>query len=159
MAGQTDTQTTIDPETQEEKRVVVSNPFNPEDITRFRVKEEWVFDKQYSTMEVRIIGIAPVAILRTSAGDAVDQAAIFWLYFPAAKPLLAKTEVFNWNNDAAKLTYDDVFMKRLFASYIYKESNVRDLRIQDYLAGKETLVESDKIKNKIIDFEQALWEY
>jgi gliding motility associated protien GldN len=159
MSGQTDSQMVMDVNTGEEVMQVVSNPFNPEDIKRFRIKEEWVFDKQTSTMEVRILGIAPVGTLRSSTGDALGESALFWVYFPALRPTLARFDCFNWKNDAAGITYDDVFIKRLFASFVTKESNVRDERIQDYKQGDEALKESDRVKTKIVDFEQALWEY
>ena len=32
---------------------------NPDDIVKFRIKEEWVFDREASRMFVRILGIAP----------------------------------------------------------------------------------------------------
>jgi hypothetical protein len=57
------------------------------------------------------------------------------------------------------MSFDDVFIRRMFSSYIYKESNVNDLRIEDYAAGRDILVEADRIKYQIVDFEQALWEY
>lgn len=159
MAGQSDSSMVMDVESGEERMQYINNPFNPEDIKRFRIKEEWVFDKQTSTMEVRIVGIAPVGTLRTSTGDAMGEAALFWIYFPALRPTLARYDCFNWKNDAAGITYDDVFVKRLFASFVSKESNVQDLRIQDYKQGDEALKESERIKMRIVDFEQALWEY
>jgi hypothetical protein len=39
---------------------VVITRFNAMDVKRFRVKEDWVFDKQRSVMEARILGICPV---------------------------------------------------------------------------------------------------
>ena len=159
LSGTVDTQDIINVETGESERKIVPQVFNPDDIKKFRIMEEWVFDKQTSTMQVRIIAIAPISITRTSDGTAIGDAATFWIYYPAIRAKLAQTEVFNWQNDAAKLSYDDVFQKRIFASYIFKESNVRDLRVQDYATGKETLRESDRIKYKIVDVEQSFWEY
>ena len=57
---------------------------------------------------------------------------LFWIYYPEARPILAKAEVFNFKNGAERLSYDDVFWKRLFASYVYKEENVFDRKITDY---------------------------
>jgi len=132
--------------------------FNPEDVVKYRIKEEWVFDKQISTMVVRIIAIAPVQNLK-SEGQIVGELPMFWVYYPAIRNIIGSTEVFNWRNDGQKVSFDDIFIRRHFSSYIYKESNVKDLRIEDYAAGKDILREADKIKFKIIDFEQALWEY
>src|SRR5690606_35891232 len=102
--------------------------------------EEWVFDKQISTMVVRIIAIAPVQYLK-SEGQVVGELPMFWVYFPAIRNTLAASEVFNWRNDGQKMSFDDVFIRRMFSSYIYKESNAKDLRIEDYAAGKDILLE------------------
>jgi hypothetical protein len=107
---------------------------------------------------VRMIAVAPVINLK-SEGQIVGQTAMFWAYYPAIRNILASSEVFNWRNDGQKMSFDDVFIRRMFSSYIYKESNVNDLRIEDYAAGRDILVEADRIKYQIVDFEQALWEY
>ena len=57
------------------------------------------------------------------------------------------------------MSYDDLFWKRQFDSYIYKEENVYDRSIQDYATGVEAMRESERIKHEIIDFEQSVWEY
>ncbi len=153
-----DTVKVLDPITGRESFKAQKRDFNPNDCIKYRIKEEWFFDKQLSSMQVRIIAIAPVVYLR-SEGQIIDEIPMFWVYYPAIRSLLSNTQVFNWKNDAAKLSYDDFFIKRLFGSYIYKESNVRDERIQDYAIGAEALKESDRIKYRLVDFEQALWEY
>jgi len=160
FAGSVDTQDVMNIETGESERKIVPQIFDPNSIKKFRIMEEWVFDKQTSTMQVRIIALAPIKDQELSDGTKTGNVeTLFWVYFPAIRAKLAQSEVFNWQNDAAKLSYDDVFQKRLFASYIYKESNVRDMKIQDYATGKETLRESDRIKYRITDVEQAMWEY
>jgi hypothetical protein len=57
------------------------------------------------------------------------------------------------------MTWEDLFEMRFFASYIYKESNVYDRRLQDYLSGVDLLLEADKIKQEIFNFEHDLWSY
>lgn len=153
-----DTFMAFDPITLQQVQKIEQTVFDPNEVVKYRIKEEWVFDKQTSTMQVRIIGIAPIMNLR-SAGEIIDETPMFWAYYPALRKYLSATEMFNWKNDAAKLSFDDYFIKRLFASYIFRETNVRGLRIQDYASGKEALKESDRIKARLVDFEQALWEY
>lgn len=153
-----DTVQKTDLETGEVTFVPQKTDFNPDDVIKYRIKEEWFFDKNYSSMQVRIIAIAPVKYLK-SEGQVIGEQAMFWVYYPAIREDLAATEVFNWQNDGNKLSFDDFFIKRLFSSYIYKESNVKDLRIEDYKTGKDILKEADRIKNKILDVEMALWEY
>src|SRR5205814_2365485 len=119
------------------------------------VKEDWFFDEETSTMQVRIMAIAPLYY-----DDEIQQdIPIFWAYYPTLRNTLVKHEVFNARNDAVRLTWDDLFEMRLFSSYIYKESNVFDRRIQDYATGIDALRESDKIKDDIFNFEHDLWSY
>jgi len=48
---------------------------------------------------------------------------------------------------------------RKFSSYIFKEGNVRDNRLQDLYSGIDLLLEANKIKEEIFSFEQDLWQY
>lgn len=72
-------------------------------------------------------------------------------------------QVFNRNNDAARLSYDDFFEMRMFSSWVYKESNPFDLRISQFDEFKSSpvsaLIESDNIKKKLFEYEHNLWEY
>lgn len=132
--------------------------FNPDSIIKFRIKEDWIFDKQRSVFEPRIIGIAPM-IKISAAGQSFDEQPAFWIYFPEARHLLVTKAVVNRNNDATGLSYDDIFMKRIFASYVVKESNPEDLRIKDYAVGIDKLLESERVKKDLMDFEHDLWSY
>jgi len=133
--------------------------FNPDSIVRFRIKEDWVFDKQRSVFEPRIIGIAPLVKPKGIPGIDIDYIPAFWIYFPEARKILATKEVVSSFNDATGLSYDDVFMKRMFASYIVKQSNNQDERIKDYAQGIDRLYESQKIKKDLMDWELDLWQY
>lgn len=132
--------------------------FNPDSIVKFRIKEDWIFDKQRSVFEPRIVGIAPMVKV-TKAGQAFDEQPAFWIYFPEARHLLVTKTAVNRQNDMAGLSYDDIFMKRIFSSYIVKESNPDDLRIKDYAVGIDRLYESERIKKSLMDFEHDLWSY
>jgi gliding motility associated protien GldN len=132
--------------------------FNPDSVVRYRIKEDWIFDKQRSVFEPRIIGIAPM-IKEKVAGLNFDYQPAFWIYFPAARQILVTKEAFNRNNDATSLSFDDVFMKRLFASVIVKVSNDKDERIKDYAVGIDRLYESERVKKSLMDWELNLWSY
>lgn len=132
--------------------------FNPDSIVKFRIKEDWIFDKQRSVFEPRIIGIAPMIKVK-AAGQTLDDQPAFWIYFPEVRQILVTKEVVNRRNDATGLSYDDIFMKRLFASYIVKESNPEDLRIKDYAQGIDKLQESERIRKDLMNREHDLWSY
>lgn len=139
---------------------MVAGEFNPDSVVRFRIKEDWVFDKQRGVMEPRIIGIAPM-IKEKAAGLNLnlDYQPAFWIYFPAARQILVTKEAFNRNNDATSLSFDDMFMKRIFTSVIVKVSNDRDERIKDYAQGIDRLYESERLKKELMDWELNLWQY
>ena len=138
---------------------VISVKFNPSDVKRFRIKEDCFYDKQRSVMEVRILGICPLRDNYDEKGLLRAYDPLFCIFFPEARPVLAKAEVFNRNNTAARKTYDDIFWKRMFTSYIYKEDNVYDRRISDYATGIDALMEAERVKNDLFMFEHNLWEF
>lgn len=141
------------------KDEIITTPFESSTVLSFRIKEEWFFDKQRSTLDVRIIGICPVMQKYDSQGNYKGNLPLFWIYFPEARRLFVNTPTFNMHNDVERISLDDVFWKRRFSSYIYKESNVYDRKIGDYKTGEDILLESQKIKASIQDLEQDLWSY
>jgi gliding motility associated protien GldN len=149
---------TFDKDGNQTGTVVKAGEFNPDSIIKFRIKEDWIFDKQRSVFEPRIVGIAPMVRI-SAAGQAFDEQPAFWIYFPEVRHLLVTKPVVNRSNDATGLSYDDIFVKRIFSSYIVKESNDADLRIKDYASGIERLYESDRIKKALMDFEHDLWSF
>ncbi|MGC6429203.1 MAG: gliding motility protein GldN [Flavobacteriales bacterium] len=136
------------------------NVFYRYNVRKYRIKEEWFFDKQRSVMDFRIIGLCPVMDKFDDDGVYRGETSLFWVYFPQAREVLSKAEVFNHRkNDAARLTYDDIFHKRFFNSYIVKESNKYDRKINAYKTGIDALLEAEAIQNEIFNLEHDLWEY
>lgn len=135
------------------------NEFSPDSMLRFRIKEDWIFDKQRSVFEPRIIGIAPLIKLKAPGITDADMQPAFWIYFPLARPLLAVKEIANNNNDQTGLSFDDMFMKRMFNAYIVKQSNNEDLRVKDYAKGIDRLYEAQRIGKSLMDWELDLWQY
>jgi len=138
---------------------MVASEFNPDSVLKYRIKEDWVFDRQRSIFEPRIIGIAPLVKPKGVGAADVDYQPAFWIYFPEARQILATKEVVSRASDATGLSFDDVFMKRIFASYIVKQSNDKDERVKDYAQGIDKLYESERIKKTLMDWELNLWQY
>lgn len=141
----------------DEYDTIIYTNFDPTRVMQLRIKEDWYFDKQRSQMMVRIIGLCPVMMLERD-GEEIPQP-LFWIYFPEARAILAKAQMYNRFNDAEKRTYDEIFWKRMFSSTIYKESNVFDRRISEYAEGIDALFEAERIKSSILNFEHELWEF
>lgn len=150
-------QITYDPEGNEHiTRVpVVDSTSINQRVLRYRLKEDWYFDRQKSSLEVRIVGIAAFEY----DADKELFKELFWVYFPSCRPYFATNDVYNFKNDAERRSLDDIFWKRQFASVIVKESNVYDRYISQYQNGIDALLESDKIKMNLFNWEHDLWHY
>lgn len=155
-----DTFEVVNPETFEITLQVIKNPLNPDDIIRYRIKELWYFDTRSSTLKVRILGIAPIQDVLDEAGRLKYERVLFWVHYPSCRDVLARHAAYlPGGNDNKVMTWKDVLEMRYFSSYIYKESNVRDERLQDNFSGKDLLLEADKIKQEIFNYEHDLWQY
>lgn len=161
MRGTVKQQETFDPETGVSTGYVDIYPDSVKntEVLKLRIKEVWYFDKQRSQMQVRILGLCPVRVYVDDLTGEPKKVGLFWVYFPEARSVLARAEVFNTKNGAERRTYDDIFWKRMFSSYIYKVENVYDRKIDQYAIGMDALLESERIKNDIFNIEQEMWEY
>lgn len=139
-------------------------------IVAYDLKEDWFFDKERSVMDVRILGICPVVYEKvpttTSAtgGNNNNEGSgslrqLFWLYFPHCRFVFNNYFAYNTKNDAQWMSFDDLFWKRQFSSYIYKESNVFDRKLESYRTGVDALYESNKITEEIRTIEHDVWHF
>jgi gliding motility associated protien GldN len=157
--NETDTIEVYDPITYEVSYEVVQNQLNPEDIVKYRIKETWFVDSKHSVMKVRILGLAPIIEVRDEMGNYLYEKPMFWIYYPHARYALADYQVFNPWNTNSPLSWEDWLEMRFFDSFIVKESNVHDRRLKDYLTGVDVVLEAEKIREEIFNFEQDLWSY
>ncbi|MBI1228174.1 MAG: gliding motility protein GldN [Bacteroidetes bacterium] len=132
---------------------------NYEDVKRFRIKELWYFDSKTSQLKVRILGLAPLQEMYTESGDFIGEKALFWVHMPTARAVLSRELVFSEGNEASRMTWEDLFEMRKFSSYIMKEGNVRNNRLQDTYSGVDMLLAADKINQEIFNYESDLWSY
>lgn len=143
------------------KWVVSQESFDPKAITKLRIKEEWVFDREASRLFVRILGIAPVKTIQR--GNTTQNEVMFWVYYPDLRKTLAKYEVYNPKNlGYGRMTWEELFESRMFSSYITKSTldnpgnKVIRQMIKDPILA---LLEGDNIKERIFNYEQDLWSY
>jgi gliding motility associated protien GldN len=144
------------------KDTTIVQVFNPDMVERYEIKEEWVFDKESSRMYVRILGIAPEKTILEPDGSVRAVVPIFWVYYPDLRPSLAKYEAYNGKNFGARMSWEELFESRMFASRIIKSTidNPGDQFINNYIKDPILdLLEGDNIKDKIFNYEQDLWSY
>tara|TARA_Y100001954_G_scaffold15391_1_gene14501 strand:- start:223 stop:1053 length:831 start_codon:yes stop_codon:yes gene_type:complete len=157
IGNSTDTMLVTDPITLEEKYEVIEKKLNREHIKKYRIKEDWIFDKQLSSLYVRILGIAPILAKYDENGNYIADILMFWIYYPELRKILVNKEVFNPMNDSQLLSWDDIFEMRLFSSKITKVSNVWDRRISDYATGVDAMLEHDRVRQELFEYEHDLW--
>lgn len=161
MIGQPDTNEVIDPISGEMQIVITRREFNPDLITKYRIKEDWMFDRNLGRMVVRIIGIAPIKdIIDENTGLFRASQAVFWLYYPEIRPMLAQYEVFNPENDVARMTWNDYFEGRFFSSKVIKTSNPFDMSYSNRrMSPLEALYEGKKAEEMLFNKEHDMWVY
>lgn len=161
VSGKVDSIPVEDPVTGNITITVVKRDFDPNAITKFRIKEDWIFDRNVGGMIVRIVGIAPVRDVIGDDGSFRGQQAMFWLYYPNLRKILAEYEVFNPQNDLARYTWDEFFENRQFSSKITKVSStfVNDEGFKAHMNSMESLYESQHTAEEIFNKEHDMWVY
>lgn len=139
----------------------IQTSLSTEDITMLRIKEDWFIDKNRSVEDVRIIGFALIYMQQKEEGTPPVQMPLAWIRYndPEVRELLANAEVYNMDNDRARRSYDDIFRKRLFSSYVIRESNDFNRGIEDYARGIDAIMESQRIEDYLFEMEEDMWEY
>ena len=133
------------------------------DIVEYHIKGFWYFDKRQAEMKYRLLGLAPVAPdVNFIDTDEPDLVPLFWVFFPDAREVLHEYKAFNNENSAIPHSFDHILNGRRFHGYIYQEENVYgDRKINEYVSENALmqLMESDRVKTKIRDFELDMWTY
>ena len=131
-------------------------------IGGYNIKGMWYFDKKYSELKYRLLGIQPVG---SNTEDLKRQdfkkreSPYFWIWYPTLREMLHKEMVYNDRNSATSISFDQLLISRRFSSFIYKEDNIYGNRaIRSYKdKGLQAILESERIKKEILDFEQDMW--
>src|SRR6478609_1375517 len=155
--------TTVPAAKQLDKQFIDERELTAQDISDYKIKGYWYFDKRQGEMKYRLLGICPMAPEAKEIGkENPDVIELFWVYFPAIRDVLHGATAFNDKNSAMPITFDQLLDSRRFNAVIYQEENVYgDRLIQDYIKenAQMELLESERIKEKIRDFEQDMWNY
>ena len=143
-----------------------TNLMESDDIEQFFVKGTWYFNKRLGELKYRLLAIAPVAADistfsdKTAKADPENFNALFWVWYPDARKVLNQNKVFNIKNSSQPVSFDHMLNSRRFNATIYKEENVyEDRQVKDYMYedALRQLLESERIKSVIRDFEQDQW--
>jgi gliding motility associated protien GldN len=142
---------------------IMRSDLTAQDVTQYKIKGYWYFDKRQSELKYRLLGLCPITPdVYTMNSDEKDYIDLFWIFFPAARDVLHEAKSFNDKNSAMPISFDQILNSRHFNSVIYKEENVYgDREIKDYMKdnAQSQLLESERVKEKIRNFESDMWNY
>jgi len=154
---------TVPAQRQLDPQFINKTELTPAEVKGYKIKGFWYFDKRQGEMKYRMLAICPVAIeARDLNNEKAEPIELFWVYFPAVREVLHEHKAFNERNSAMPISFDHLLNSRRFSGEIYKEENVYgDRQIADYMKdnAQMQLLESERVKDKIRDFEQDMWNY
>lgn len=142
---------------------IIKQDLTAQDVTQYKIKGYWYFDKRQSELKYRLLGICPVTPdVYTMNSDEKDYIELFWVFFPSSRDVLHEAKAFNDKNSAMPVSFDQILNSRHFNAVIYQEENVYgDRTIVSYMKdnAQNQLLESERVKEKIRDFEEDMWNY
>ena len=152
-------------------KYVSTDRFEYSMVDHYKIKGVWYFDKRIAELKYRPLAIAPVArqvVNMKQDRDLFDPALksvpteMFWIYYPDAREVLKDSYVFSDRNSVVRKSFDELINARRFHTMIYLEENMyEDREIGEYITDNafERLLESERIKEKIRNFEHDMWSW
>jgi len=141
-------------------------------VTEWLIKGVWYFDKIQSDLRYRPIAIAPVTRQTVNIQDdeeniinnlpLTEAVPMFWIFYRNARETLKNAYVFSEKNSSVRKSFDELINARRFNSMIYQEENVQgDREVSQYVSKNSfmQLLESERIREKIRNFEHDMWSW
>ncbi|MGO3707427.1 MAG: gliding motility protein GldN [Mesonia hippocampi] len=135
------------------------------DVQGYRIRGYWYFDKRQGDLRYRLLGICPMVVdayAKSQNNEDAKPVELFWVFYPEARKVMHKAMAFNTDNSSEPITFDHLLNSRRFNGVIYKDDNMYgDREIEEYIADNALmqLLESDRIKESIRNFESYMWSY
>lgn len=148
------------------KPYMIPTEITAANIREYHIKGMWYFDKRQGELKYRMLGIAPAGYdinsqNPTFSGDP-QVIPYFWVWFPDARQVLHDAKVLNPENGSKPISFDHLLNSRRFSSFIYKTENMyEDRQIKEYIPDNSQmqLLEAERLKEEIRNFELDMWNY
>lgn len=142
----------------------VTYKLNSSYVQSYKIMGVWYFDRNEGELKYRLLGICPVVVdIATMDSDVKQYVDLFWIFFPDARKELYKNYAYNPKNLRMKSSFDYLLNARRFNATIYKTDNIYgdNYAINDYVKENAMLqlLEAERIKEDIREFEDDLWNY
>lgn len=144
---------------------IIETALTARDVKEYRIMGTYYFDRNQGELKYRLIGIAPVVVdINTKGKDFEQTIELFWIFFPSpeVRQTLYENYAYNERNSAMRSSFDYLLNARRFSATIYKTDNLYgNAPIEDYVRDNamQQLLEADRIKETIRNFEDDLWNY
>ena len=145
---------------------LIPNKITSRHILEYHIKGMWYFDKIQGEMRYRLLGIAPAGYDINSQNQSFSGepqiVPYFWVWFSDARHVLHQAKVLNNQNSSMPFSFDHLLNSRRFDAVIFKTQNVyEDREVADYIQDNALLqlLESNRIKEEIRNFELDMWNY
>lgn len=146
-------------------------------INKFLIQKVYYFDKHLSVLSSKIIGIAPLKTDEVSAAidfdgendgsadiqtlkNTLKESVICWFLTDDLKPRFGKQLVYQDNNIAQRISYDEYFSKKMFSDYLIGDNNLlkRLYGNTEEITFNKLNEEINKIRQSLIAIESGLWD-
>ena len=135
----------------------IAKSFNSRDVIKYWLIEDWIYDNKYATIKVRIKGICPVRIKYDEKGNILGYQQLFWLYFPSVRNVLVNYDAFKNIENQPRISFDDVFIKRMFSSFIIIRKDNRDLHVNKNKTELDKKLEIERTIFYSYNTQTGLW--
>lgn len=142
---------------------VIHYQLRASDVKEYRIMGAWYFDRNAGELKYRLLGICPVVTdINTLGSENESTTELFWIFFPNAREVLYKNYAYNEKNNRLQMNFDYLLNSRRFNATIYQVDNIYgDFTISEYVKDNAMLqlLEAERIKESIREFEDDLWNY
>lgn len=133
------------------------------DVKEYKIMGAWFFDRNAGELKYRLLGICPVVVdIATKGSEQENTTDLFWIFFPDAREVMYKNYAYNEANNRLQMNFDYLFNARKFNATIYQTDNVYgNYTISEYVKDNAMLqlLEAERIKESVRNFEDDLWNY
>ena len=165
VGGGWDTIPVYNNETEEYDDVVTLREFRIDRVTRYLVKEDIMFDRNSGRVQNRIVGIAPVIDVYEGGTYTYSQP-LYWIYYPDAREVLGKYEVYNPKNLLKRMTWADYLEGNYYTFFVekYSKNNPSGKSIKpsndliNAKANPRAIREGERVMEDLLNQEVDMWE-
>jgi gliding motility associated protien GldN len=97
---------------------ILRQDLSAQDVTQYKIKGYWYFDKRQSELKYRLLGICPVTPdVYTMNSEEKDYIELFWV-FSQLREVLHEAKAFNDKNSAMPVSFDQILNSTIQCCYL-----------------------------------------